>query len=78
MFLFFFKNNCRTISSSVVIRSSQKKYRHDAPERDYTNFPAPTIPIYPGKVRMGFIPNEWFEFLYEKTGVTGESLRNIF
>jgi F-type H+-transporting ATPase subunit b len=41
------------------------------PERDIVNFPHYATRLYRPKVRMGFIPQSWFEAIYPKTGDTG-------
>jgi len=41
------------------------------PERDTVNFPLKVQPLTNPPVRLGFLPDSWFQAFYNKTGVTG-------
>ncbi|KAM3958899.1 ATP synthase subunit b, mitochondrial [Aphomia sociella] len=53
-------------STALVARGSAT----ETGVRDEKNFPRP-VRGEPGKVRLGFLPEEWFQFFHSKTGVTG-------
>lgn len=67
----------RLTSTQPTVTKDGREILHvpnEPPERDLVNFPRLKRPLYPGKVRLGFLPDEWFQIFYNKTGVTGPYL----
>lgn len=47
------------------------------PERDTENFPHPVQRERNPPTKLGFLPASWFDFFYEKTGVTGPYMLGV-
>ena len=65
-------SNSSAAAPATAAAAEPRRFPHDAPERDFVNFPPLKIGQDAGKLRIGLVPDEWFKALYNKTGVTGK------
>lgn len=59
-----------TIEQTIANWDAANKIYY-GPDRDMVNFPPRAMAETGPPTRLGFIPESWFQFLYDKTGVTG-------
>lgn len=67
VFFFFLKK----INGSFLVISSVLHVTRPLHTTQQRSAPLPPLPEKGGEVRHGLIPEEFFQFLYPKTGVTG-------
>ncbi|EUB61702.1 ATP synthase subunit b [Echinococcus granulosus] len=60
--------------SDAIVRWDKCNEIYYGKERDMVNYPTIKIAEQHPKVRLGFIPDAWFQLLYSRTGVTGPYL----
>jgi len=72
-----FIQSARQSSTQVAAETEHVPTWVNGPERDLVNFPRHKPAVYPAPVKMGFIPQNWFDMFYSKTGVTGPYMLGV-